>query len=81
MADLYNITKIKTLIITVCWTEFHITYMADLYSITKIKTLIITICWTEFHITYIFRLKLSKIIINRIMLFYADEPYIKAYVL
>ncbi len=51
MADLSTTTKIETFIITICWTELHITYMADLPATTKIETFIITICWTEFHIT------------------------------
>ncbi len=51
MANLSATTKIKTFIITVCWTEFHITYMSDLSATTKIETFIITVCWTEFHIT------------------------------
>ncbi len=50
MADLSATTKIETFMITVCWTEFHITYMAGLSATTKIETLIITVCWTEFHI-------------------------------
>ena len=50
MADKSATTKIETLMITVCWTEFHITYMADLSVTTKIETLMIMLCWTEFHI-------------------------------
>ncbi len=50
MADLSGTTKIETLMITVCWAEFNITYMADLSGTTKIETLMITVCWTEFNI-------------------------------
>ena len=50
MVDLSATTKIETLMITVCWTEFHITYMVDLSATTKFETLIITVCWTKFHI-------------------------------
>ncbi len=52
MAALSGTTKIETLMITVCWIEFHITYMAALSATTKIETLMITVCWTEFHIKY-----------------------------
>ncbi len=36
--------------ITVCCTEFHITYMADLSATTKIEIFMIMVCWTEFYI-------------------------------
>ncbi len=50
MAGLSATTKIETLMITVCFTEFHITYMADLSAAMRIEILMIKVCWTEFNI-------------------------------
>ncbi len=65
--------------ITVCWTEFHITYMAELSATTKNETLMITVCWTEFHITYMAELSATTKIETLMITVCWTEFHIKNY--
>ncbi len=42
MADLSATTKIKTLMITACWTEFHIKYLDSEKNFTPVQILFIS---------------------------------------